>query len=67
MSWNGPLYEIRFEDYEATIAASGATLVSLRHAGRALTVAFDPRTEIGEGWVLVELLLSVAACQLLLD
>jgi len=50
MSLNGHLFHLVHGPYTATIAASGATLVGLRHAGRRLTASFDPRVSIGEGW-----------------
>lgn len=50
MSLNGTLTTLASHGYEAVIAASGATLVSLTHDGRALTASFDPLTEVGEGW-----------------
>lgn len=50
MARNGSLIELAAHDYTATIAAAGATLVSLEHRGRPLVVPFDARRGIGRGY-----------------
>lgn len=50
VSLNGTIFELAAGDYTATLASSGATLASLRHAGRDLIWGFDPATELGDGY-----------------
>lgn len=51
MSINGTILKLVAGDYEATVAASGATLVSLTHAGRDLILPFDPNRELGPAFL----------------
>lgn len=50
MSLNGRTLDLAAGRYRATVAAAGATLVSLTHDGRDLVVPFDPVVTIGVGW-----------------
>ncbi|MBE6482967.1 MAG: aldose epimerase [Actinomyces ruminicola] len=49
-SLNGELIDLRAGDYEARIAASGATLVHLRRQGRDLVIPFDAETALPGAW-----------------
>lgn len=50
MTLNGALVHLAEHGYTATIAAAGATLVSLEHRARPLVVPFDPEAGIGRGF-----------------
>ncbi|MDO4901363.1 aldose-1-epimerase [Actinomyces sp.] len=49
-SLNGELIDLRAGAYEARIAASGATLVSLRRQGRDLVLPFDAESALPGAW-----------------
>lgn len=50
MSRNGALLRMVGHGYTATVAAAGATLVSLEHEGRPLIVPFDASADVGRGY-----------------